>query len=165
MIYQEKIFTERECESILKFFKDKTKLWSNSDRKYRSTSLDYSEETKWVFDRLKQFFEKKVGIEIKDLKTFAHFHRYEVGDWFGRHTDVRRNRMYAVGICLNSNYRGGNFILHGKDSTTLSKEVGNTYLFDVNIEHEITLITKGERYSIIWFLENSNLKIEIKSLI
>jgi hypothetical protein len=47
----------------------------------------------------------------------------------------------------------------------LDKVIGNTYLFDVKIDHEITSILEGERYSLLWFLQNEHIKIETNSLI
>jgi hypothetical protein len=45
------------------------------------------------------------------------------------------------------------------------KKIGNTYIFDVRIDHEISPILKGERYSLLWFLENEHIKIETNKLI
>ena len=41
---------------------------------------------------------------------------------------------------------------------TLDKSAGNSYIFPVSIKHEVTKITKGNRYSLIWFLKNTNIK-------
>jgi hypothetical protein len=40
---------------------------------------------------------------------------------------------------------------------TLNKQVGNTYIFDAKIDHEITPVLSGERYSLLWFLQKDNL--------
>ena len=47
----------------------------------------------------------------------------------------------------------------------LNKKIGNTYIFDVRIDHEITPILDGERYSLLWFLQNEHIKIETNKLI
>ena len=42
-------------------------------------------------------------------------------------------------------------ILNVVDEIVLDKVIGNTYVFDVKIEHEITTIFEGERHSLLWF--------------
>jgi len=101
MIKQKVIFSKEECSTIIDFFKKESELWSNSDRKYQSAIIDFTTETEWLFTRLKEFFEAEIEIKIIKLKNFIHLHRYEKGDWFGRHKDTRESRMYAVGVCLN----------------------------------------------------------------
>jgi hypothetical protein len=165
MIKQKVIFSREECNTVIDYFKKESELWSSSDRKYQSAIIDFTVETEWLFTRLKQFFETEVEIGITNLKNYIHLHRYEKGEWFGKHRDTRESRMYAVGVCLNDEYEGGDFILYDKEACLLEKRAGNTYVFDVSTEHEITPIVEGERYSLIWFLENNNLKIKIKSLI
>jgi predicted 2-oxoglutarate/Fe(II)-dependent dioxygenase YbiX len=68
-------------------------------------------------------------------------------------------------VLLNDNFEGGDFNLYNQNKVTLNKMLGNTYIFDVKIEHEITPILKGERYSLLWFLQNEHIKMEINKLI
>ena len=114
---------------------------------------------------MKDFVEKETNIEIRTIKKTIHFHKFTKGDWFGKHNDVRDDRIYAVGVLLNDNFEGGDFKLHNPNEIILNKVVGNAYLFDVRIEHEITPILDGERYSLLWFLQNEHIKIEINKLI
>ena len=166
MILKEKIlFSKEECESILLYNDTHITNWIIGDRKYNSQPINYSLDTKWLFDKLKDFVEKETNIEIRTIKKTIHFHKFTKGDWFGKHNDVRDNRLYAVGVLLNDNFRGGDFKLYNPNEIMLNKVIGNTYLFDVRINHEITPILKGERYSLLWFLENEHIKIEINKLI
>jgi hypothetical protein len=66
---------------------------------------------------------------------------------------------------LNENFKGGDFKLYNPIEQTLDKVVGNTYLFDVRIEHEITPILDGERFSLLWFLQIENIKPKINKLL
>ena len=91
--------------------------------------------------------------------TNHHFDTFNLGN------DIRDNRVYAVGVLLNDNFEGGDFKLHDKNEIILNKISGNVYIFDVRIEHEITPILHGERYSLLWFLENKHIKIETNKLI
>jgi hypothetical protein len=166
MILKENVsFTKKECESIISYNETDITNWMMGDRKYNSQPINYSLETKWLFDKLKDFVERETNIEIRTIKKTIHFHKFTKGDWFGKHNDVRDDRIYAVGVLLNDNFEGGDFKLHNPNEIILNKVVGNTYLFDVRIEHEITPILDGERYSLLWFLQNEHIKIEINKLI
>ena len=122
-------------------------------------------ETNWLFDKLKKFVETETNIQIQTIKKTIHFHKFTKDDWFGKHNDNRDNRVYAVGVLLNDNFDGGDFKLYNPIEQTLNKVVGNTYLFDVRIEHEITPILDGERFSLLWFLQKENIKFDINKLI
>jgi len=166
MILKEKIlFSKEECESIISYNETHITNWLMSDRKYNSQPINYSLETKWLFEKLKDFVERETSIEIRTIKKTIHFHKFTKGDWFGKHNDVRDNRLYAVGVLLNDNFSGGDFKLYNSNEIILDKVIGNTYLFDVRIDHEIIPILEGERYSLLWFLENEHIKIEINKLI
>jgi hypothetical protein len=166
MILKEKIlFSKEECEFIISYNETHITNWLMSDRKYNSQPINYSSETKWLFDKLKDFVERETNVEIRTIKKTIHFHKFTKGDWFGKHNDVRDNRLYAVGVLLNDNFEGGDFKLYNPNEIILDKVIGNTYLFDVRIDHEITPILKGERYSLLWFLENEHIKTETNKLI
>lgn len=166
MLLKEKIvFTKEECEIILLHNTTDITNWKMDDRNYKSHSINYSDETKWIFNKLKLFFESETDVKIKNIKKQIHFHKYENGDWFGKHNDIRDNRFYAVGVLLNDNFDGGDFIMYNQNEQIINKKVGNTYLFDVRIEHEITPITKGNRYSLLWFLQYEHIKLKPNKLI
>ena len=166
MILQEKIlFSKEKCESIISYNDTHITSWIMSDRKYNSQPITYSLETKWLFDKLKDFVETETNIQIRTIKKTIHFHKFVKDNWFGKHNDVRENRLYAVGVLLNDNFEGGDFKLYNPNKITLDKVIGNTYLFDVRIDHEITPILDGERYSLLWFLQNEHIKIPTNTLI
>lgn len=165
IIEQDILFTTDECNSIVWDNTRDIVEWDRFDRKYNSHSLNYSTETTWIFDRLVQFFESKTKIKIKKLKEEIHFHNFKTGDWFGKHNDERENRIYAVGVMLNDDFEGGDFKLYNDDEVTLEKVSGNAYVFDTKITHEITPITKGNRYSLLWFLQYEHIKLKPNKLI
>lgn len=165
MILKEEIlFSSQECLSIIWNGKDKTE-WEMPDRKYDSVLINYNDDTKWIFDKLKNFFEDETGIKIIDIKKKIHFHKFIKGDWFDRHNDAREGRLYAVGVLLNEDFIGGDFKLYGQEELVLSKKTGNTYVFDTRIDHEISPILSGERYSLLWFLQKEHIKFEINKLL
>jgi len=166
MISREKIlFSKEECEFIILESNQHITNWRMGDRKYNSQPINYSLDTQWLFDKLKDFVEVETNIEIRTIKKTIHFHKFTKGDWFGKHNDIRDDRVFAVGVLLNDNFDGGDFKLYNPDEVKLDKVTGNTYIFDVKIDHEITPILEGERYSLLWFLENTNIKIKKEKLI
>jgi hypothetical protein len=165
MINQKILFSKEECESIISYNNTHITNWKMGDRKYHSQPITYSLETKWLFDKLKTFFEEQTNIRVKKNKEVIHFHKFEKEDWFGKHNDDRDNRIYAVGVLLNDNFEGGDFKLYNPNEIILNKVIGNTYLFDVKIDHEITPILQGQRYSLLWFLQNEHIKIKTNKLI
>ena len=165
IINQNISFTKEECESIISHNETYITNWRMGDRKYNSQPINYSLETKWLFDKLRNFVERETNVRIRRIKKTIHFHKFTKGDWFGRHNDIRDDRVFAVGVLLNDGFKGGDFKLYNPTEQTLNKLIGNTYLFDVRIEHEITPILDGERFSILWFLQNEHIKIETNKLI
>ena len=165
LLNQKILFSKEECESIILYNDAHITNWKMSDRKYNSQPINYSLETNWLFDKLKKFVEENTDIKIKTIKETIHFNKFTKDDWFGKHNDDRDNRVYAIGVLLNDNFEGGDFKLYNPIEQTLNKIVGNTYLFDVTIQHEITPILDGERFSLLWFLQNEHIKIETNKLI
>jgi hypothetical protein len=166
MIIKQKIlFSKEECEFMISFNDTHITNWVMDDRNYDSNPIDYNENTKWLFEKLKDFFEVETNLKIIKIKKQIHLHKFTKGDWFAKHNDVRDKRLYAVGVLLNDDFSGGDFNLSNPNEITLDKVIGNTYLFDVRIDHEITPVLEGERYSLLWFLENEHIKIETNKLI
>lgn len=165
LVSQKVLFSKEECDSIIKLEKMNHKTWKNIDRDYKSSTIGLDDETLWLFDRLKIFFEEVSGYEMFNLKEEIYFHKYQTNDWFGRHDDTRDYRLYSVGVLLNDDFEGGDFKLYNPNEFLLNKISGNCYVFDVSVSHEITPITLGIRYSLIWFIQNTNIKTKINKII
>ena len=166
LLKQKVIFTQEECNCIIGDTNDYTqKNWDSKDRRYISHTINHTSETEWLFNKLKKFVETESNIKFRAIKKQIHFHKFKKDDWFGKHNDVRDNRIYAIGVLLNQNFIGGDFKMYNPNEIILDKVVGNTYLFDVRIDHEIIPILNGERYSLLWFLQEENIKIETNKLI
>lgn len=165
MIFQKKIFEVDECLKIINLNKINTQLWYNDDRNYESQSIKYNEETNWIFERLQNFFEETTKQKITNVKKEIHFHTFKVGDWFGRHSDAKSFRIFSIGVLLNNDFEGGEFILYDKENVVLEKTIGNCYIFNVDIEHEITKVVEGNRFSIIWFIDYNQIKLKSNSII
>lgn len=162
---QKILFDKNECEKIISLIKIHNKKFLLNDRSYDSYDIVLNKETQWIFDRLSTFFQNETNIKIKKLKPLIHFHKFIVGDKFNLHNDERDFRVFAVGVLLNDNFEGGDFIFHQKDIVTLNKITGNTYIFDVKIKHQVNEILLGERYSLLWFLQNNHIRFKTNKLL
>jgi hypothetical protein len=165
LIKQKVLFKKNECELIKNLLKINPQRWNLTDRNFNSEAINHSLETEWLFDKLKKFVETETNIQIRTIKKQIHFHTFKEGEWFGKHNDIRDRRLYAIGVLLNDDFDGGDFKLYNPNEIILNKAVGNTYIFDVRIDHEITPILDGERYSLLWFLQNEHIKTTTNTLI
>lgn len=159
MIFQKILFSKEECDDIINIHKVNSQKWKNNDREYKSFSIILNGETEWIFSKMKNFFEEESGLLMETIKNEVHFHVFETNDWFGVHNDARNNRLFSLGVLLNDDFDGGEFNLYSQgEEIVLEKKVGNTYIFDAAISHEVTPIQCGIRYSLIWFIQNDNVK-------
>jgi len=82
-------------------------------------------------------------------------------DGIGSHNEVRNEpdnkflhgntRKLSMSIVLNDDFEGGDFEIHGEDIPKLPK--GSIIVFPSFMDHRVSPVTKGTRYSLItWFL-------------
>lgn len=86
--------------------------------------------------------------------------KYEVGDSFERHIDYGGTHhtsdfIYNINVLLNDEYEGGEFYLN---DTHYPKPVGEVYHYKSNEYHEVKKITKGVRYSALFYIRHRDLK-------
>lgn len=165
LLKQKNLFSKEECDLIISLQKTDKKDWHFSDRKYESLAIVKDHTNEWIFTKLKNFFEEQTGVKIIRDKNLIHFHTFEIGDKFDLHNDDRDDRVYTVGVCLNDNFDGGEFVVYNPLKVDINKEVGNSYIFDVRIKHQIKKVKSGIRYSLLWFLQKEHLKFESKTII
>ena len=190
MIYQEKIFTKEECDLIIsyanpemdikKYFNftetvtaklDNNKLKMGFKTSYNVFVLLNDETNKWFFDKLTNWFEKTSNIKLNNENKISYctLHRYDIGDRFVKHVDITEGferRRYNIGIQLNDNYEGGEYVIwdDNENEIIISKETGTALAYHGRLFHEINKITEGERWSIVMPLNDFNI-IEKKSLL
>lgn len=156
-------FTKDECEQIINLSNTLTKVQRDESPRpisYDFYSIGYTEDLKWIFDRMNSYFTESTGIKVIKNLDAIHLFDYSVGDKFARHRDTYYNgQVWNIGVCLNDNYEGGDFVLYNPN-TTLQKKQGTIYTFKCTHEHEVMEVTKGNRWSLIgfYFYENLDLK-------
>jgi predicted 2-oxoglutarate/Fe(II)-dependent dioxygenase YbiX len=179
MIYQEKIFTKEECQTIIQYHKKYTELegWfpsklidgqrikSNQNlMSYEVYTILNNNETNWFYDKLINWFSEVSEVKIdKTFKTLiCTLHRYTIGDHFTKHIDLIKGyeeRRYNLGIQLNDDYDGGEYITwdDSGNEIIINKEPGTALGYHCRIWHEIKEITNGERWSIVMPIEKSQI--------
>ena len=96
---------------------------------------------------------------------FYSFHRDGMGDHLSAYSDPGKQfidghvRKLSMTVMLNDNFEGGEFQFAGYSkekceiSTPEFNKVGSIVIFPSYIEHRVTPVTKGIRYSLVtWFL-------------
>lgn len=161
MLIQSVIFTKKECESIIDF-KNKYPLLGDNGRwdefddfKYKFYNLNFITDISWIISRLCDFFEteKKLKIHIRPIKLSLH--HYTVGDEFGKHIDTGYPiKEWNIGIVLNDDFEGGDYILYDENDNpiVIDKKVGNVCIYQSQVPHQVTPITRGERWAIAMFI-------------
>ena len=163
MIYQQKIFTKEECEKIISYSKEIKDTYDSLKEKipgvnYFAYNIKNTKKYNWIFQRLLNFFTESTKLNIKKLPNILHLHRYNENCVFVKHHDKNYpSRIWNVGVQLSDDYTGGDLNLYYENKVTVGKEIGNSYIFEPEIFHEVTKITKGTRWSLILFLEKENI--------
>ena len=166
-------FTGQECLDIIKFssscdenhssviFKNQTKVFD-----YFFYTIIRDENSQWIFDRLATYLQSFYPNNTLKEHPQIYLHRYPVGCKFDRHNDstTHPDQLVNIGVCLNSDYDGGDFIFYSPDEI-LPKVEGTIYHMNSNRDHEVTEITSGERWSLITFLKEKDLGLSKKSII
>ena len=167
MICQQKIFTKEECEKIISYSKEIKDTYDSLIEKipgvnYFAYNIKNTEKYNWIFHRLLNFFTESTKLNIKKLPNILHLHRYNENCVFVKHHDKNYpSRIWNVGVQLSDDYTGGDLNLYYENKVTVGKEIGNSYIFEPEIFHEVTKITKGTRWSLILFLEYENVFEEL----
>ena len=95
--------------------------------------------------------------------------RYTLGQFYNKHVDFNGNpdtkshtRKLSMSVQLSdkNSYEGGDLIIYyGGEQYIAPKVKGTVIVFDSRLTHEVTPITKGERYSLVkWFHGDKPLK-------
>ena len=170
-IIEKVLFTKQECDLILKKYSNNPVDESehNDTRKYQSKNIDYIAD-KWILDRFVNWIEAELDVKIEweasKIKEL-YLQSYKMGDMFKKHNDNEYHRVYGCGLLLNNDFKGGEFIVYSpKDEMNkFTNTVGNCYLFESNLFHEVTEIIDGNRNVVLIFFRNSQILFKRNKLI
>ena len=87
------------------------------------------------------------------------FSEYSKLNYYHWHNDYQtrkiRKRIETCIVPLNKEYQGGNFEI--KDQDPIGLNIGDCLRFDSRLEHRVTPVLKGKRYSLTaWTLEQDS---------
>ena len=169
------LLTKEECNLILNFSLENltlntAKILSNSDyyeninhRKSNVAFYPYYEKFPFMLEKISKLINDNINVKGFDLDyndTRFQFTEYKIGDYFEWHTDsigkliTECDRYCSLVIQLNDDYKEGNLEIKLSENSTITVEkgVGNTIMFLSNLEHRVTTIEKGNRYTLVnWF--------------
>jgi PKHD-type hydroxylase len=124
--------------------------------------IPINNQTQWIYqiltDHVNQVNEDFFQFDLEKIEKlqFTHYKSDESG-FYAKHLDplvwnVPHNRMLSITIQLSSpeEYEGGDFALYYEDAPTIiEKQKGMSIFFPSHTLHEVTPVTKGERYSLV----------------
>jgi predicted 2-oxoglutarate/Fe(II)-dependent dioxygenase YbiX len=137
------------------------KTYNNKGRKSHIAWHQYYETFPFLYEKLSKILIDEISVKGFDLDYLAspfQFTEYKVGDYFHWHRDAvgdivtQEERYCSMVIQLNNDYDGGNLELklpHDNTHLTFEKGIGNLIIFLSNIEHRVTDVTEGNRYTLV----------------
>ena len=167
--YYENMFTVKECEQIINTFTpvcniDGT-IFSNNEKNYRKTKITWipnNHTTKWIYDRFIDYIkDANMNMFKFDITTFRDLIQFGLYDssfngHYGRHVDLGHTgdsscRKLSISVQLSdcSEYTGGDLILK---NIIAPKKQGCAVVFPSYLEHEVTPVTTGKRYSLVLWI-------------
>ena len=181
--YLEDFLTPQECDEIIKIGRDTglnqglVGTDSNSskgrkDKKIRDSKITWlfpNEKTSWLYIKLtysvtslnNQFF----NFDINGFAEGLQFTYYKApSGHYGKHVDrslnlVNRKISIVIQLSDESKYKGGELSLYEDSKPYIfPKKKGTLCLFPSYVLHEVTPVTKGERYSLVAWITGPNFK-------
>ena len=123
-------------------------------------------EHRWLFERIKDCVNdinnNWFGFNLTGFEGIQ-FTKYvakvgEAGDYYGAHKDSRllaggtiRKLSFTIQLCEAATYEGGDVVLYDSftDLVTLNRALGSISFFPSYTIHEVTPVTKGNRFSLV----------------
>jgi hypothetical protein len=150
-----KLFTKNECNDIIKFCEEQNN-WKDRTH-YQIYAFEPEEH---ISNKIINYGKEQLGLSI--LHVNLGVIRYLVGYNFPRHIDrwaefeFNKDFVYNINVKLNDEYEGGEFYLNDK---LFIADVGDVYHYKSTEYHEVKVITKGVRYSGLFYIRERDLGI------
>lgn len=168
--------TKEECDLLLDFSlknlklriaelanttNDAVKTYDDKGRKSNIAWHQYYETFPFLYEKLSKVLIDEINVKGFDLDYLAspfQFTEYKVGDYFHWHRDSvgkvvsQEERYCSMVIQLNDKYDGGDLELKLENNNTqmvVEKGIGNLIIFLSNLEHRVTDVTEGSRYTLV----------------
>ena len=175
-------FTEEECDAILKMVedlyattssvggsKDNSKI-AHEIRSAQIFDVEYDEESKWIFDKVTNavavanatHFDYEISGISHSLQLIQYRDDFEVPGHYTWHTDSGRGEpatrkiSFVAQLSKPEDYEGCELTVndHG-NLITATKERGSMHMFPSYQVHQVSPITKGERFALVIWVHGS----------
>jgi predicted 2-oxoglutarate/Fe(II)-dependent dioxygenase YbiX len=164
------LLTKEECDLILNFSLEHLTLKQagivgeikpNYDKRKSNVAFyPYYEKFPFILEKITKLLQENINIKGFDLdykNSDFQFTEYKVGEYYGWHVDsdgedVKQYKRYcSLVIQLNDGYEDGDLELKLSDGSIMKVEkgIGNTIVFLSNIEHRVTGVKSGVRYTLV----------------
>jgi PKHD-type hydroxylase len=178
--------SKEECKLLLNFSLENLKLNSaelveldsfnkpnNNARKSNVAFYPYYKRFPFLHEKLSKVITDEINVKGFDLNyvdSSFQFTEYKDGDYFDWHKDVigdavtQKDRYCSIVIQLNDEYDGGDLEIKPTNddmSIKVEKGIGNLIVLLSNMEHRVTTVTNGVRYTLVNWIglkEKTNFK-------
>lgn len=153
-----KFFTKNECDEIILFSEEQNR-WQNV-KNVANYQMFIFQPNDYVSNKIIKYGKEKLGLSILTLNLAVL--KYLEGDYFPKHIDRNKNKefnkdfLYNINVKLNDDYEGGEFFLNNK---LFVAEVGDVYHYKSTEFHEVKTITKGIRYSGLFYIRERDIEV------
>lgn len=151
----------------------------NVDYIRRSTLrwIELEKPSEWLYKKIIQTIKEVNALNFNYIITFLEMLQFTEYDEVNKgmyrvHNDSGDNNhidnsvdirkiSFSVQLSDSVDYEGGDLILYGEEENQLKKMTrnkGDVIFFSSNIEHEVTPVTKGKRYSLVGWVNGPNLR-------
>ena len=170
---EEIIFTKEECQWILNSCGEFIRSGITNDGDtieitdyrtcYEYSFVNHTEISNFVLSKLQKFN----VITLPDTLTVI---RYEEGQYFKNHIDSGigheyRYKSVSIQLSESTDYKGGFLIVRAlnergeSETLAIGTDIGSMVMFDSGLTHEVTPITLGIRYVLVFWLKEEDFSI------
>ncbi len=169
---QNVILTADQCNDLIEYakpkmipstlgegFRGKNVLVPNKRVSYSTFCNIKSDNFPHLYDIIRESVEAYTDFKLlTEDKITTSIIKYPVGGFLYKHNDTYHEGLRLVGIGnLNEGYKGGEF---QTDNGSLNYGRGNFGWFWPNVDHQVSKVEEGERWSMVIWLFNNNLEIK-----
>tara|TARA_R110000744_G_scaffold372168_1_gene483702 strand:- start:449 stop:1057 length:609 start_codon:yes stop_codon:yes gene_type:complete len=170
---------EEVCDKIIKSANDlwetgkiENKQKGNVISRQRSTDVHFNNE-KWIYDLVEPYMRKanknagwnydisgmesyQIGKYSADISAHYDWHQDSLGTWNSINNTPKMNlngttRKISMSLILNDDYEGGELEIWSSNKAAYKR--GSIIFFPSWMNHRVTPVTKGTRYSlVVWFV-------------
>mgnify|MGYP003148635524 FL=1 len=170
--YSEEIFSKEECEKIIELGKKASLEKATVFGKDMDINKVRDSYTSWLYPNkeLEIYYRRLTDVITELNKSYFHFDLYGFieglqftyykapSGFYGKHLDkglkgLIRKLSFVVQLSEPSEYEGGELLLHlGAEPARIKRKRGYITVFPSFSLHEVSPVTKGERYSLVGWI-------------